>query len=404
MKKGVKELTDGMQRLCAVANRIVSDNGKVSRIEVDLLMDNLRKLYDVALDLLDGASVSDTALSDAALMSSTMMATRAAMGNEQPEADGRKWNQPVQAAAAVKAAKVELPEEPVEKPAPEEPKAIAEEPKAVVEEPKAVVEEPKAVVEEPKVVVEEPKAIVEETADRSQVTDHISQPVEPMHIMAEVETENSLMFDEVVIETEPTPETVAEPEPIEQKPEPVHVPEPEPVPEPKPVEPKADDREWSQQKPEPKPVERKPEPATEQTSMLFDQEETKKPTPKQETKQTATAKSQPSLLDYLKHPVEETPTVRTLGETLRGVIPTSNTLEHKVSDLRTVININDKFSFMTELFRNNMKAYNDFILKLNEMATREEALAAVEEVAAQYQWDADSMAVKNFYKVFDKKF
>ena len=42
MKNTIKDLTEGMQRLCAVANRIVAQDGQASRIEVDLLMEDLR--------------------------------------------------------------------------------------------------------------------------------------------------------------------------------------------------------------------------------------------------------------------------------------------------------------------------------------------------------------------------
>ena len=93
------------------------------------------------------------------------------------------------------------------------------------------------------------------------------------------------------------------------------------------------------------------------------------------------------------------------GDTLRSSTPIAGAaLEHKVNDLRTVININDKYSFMTELFRGNMKAYNDFIVQLNDIANRSEAMSLVEATAEQYHWDNDSLAVRNFYKVFDKKF
>ena len=51
MKNHVKELTEGMQRLCAVANRVVAQQEKVSRIDVDLLLENLRHLYEVALKM-----------------------------------------------------------------------------------------------------------------------------------------------------------------------------------------------------------------------------------------------------------------------------------------------------------------------------------------------------------------
>lgn len=317
MKKGIKELTDGMQRLCAVANRIVSDSNKVSRIEVDLLMDDLRRLYDVALTLRDESvevpqpHTDDTALrmpsenDEEALLSSTMMATRAAMAAETPET-------------------------PTEAPESQEPAASTE-------------------VPQPQEVAAEPEP-----------------PAEPEHIMAEVEAENGLMFDEVIIESTPAPTPEPESEPA---------PEPEPEPEPETAE-------------QPTlPFDDNPEPQAEQT-----------PEPAEEQRQ-------PSLLDYLRHTVEETPTVRTLGDTLGGSTPAAgSTLERKVSDLRTVININDKFSFMTELFRGNMKAYNDFIMQLNDMDDRDEALRLVADIAEQYHWEDDSVAVSNFYKVFDKKF
>ena len=117
-----------------------------------------------------------------------------------------------------------------------------------------------------------------------------------------------------------------------------------------------------------------------------------------------------SLFSYLGEAKEEKPTVRTLADTLNhSGLSVEEKLEtrvngKKVEDLRTVININDKFSFMSELFHNNMKAYNDFILRLNGYTTREQALAYVADVAAQYGWNSESLVVKNFYKVFDKKF
>lgn len=122
---------------------------------------------------------------------------------------------------------------------------------------------------------------------------------------------------------------------------------------------------------------------------------------------------QPSLFDYLNTTATsqyEQPKAPTLADKIATPhVILEQELEHKVtknkvSDLRTVININDKFSFMNELFRNNMKAYNDFILKLNAIESREEALAATAEVAEQYKWSDDSLAVRTFYKILDRKF
>ena len=117
-----------------------------------------------------------------------------------------------------------------------------------------------------------------------------------------------------------------------------------------------------------------------------------------------------SLFSYLNTSVEEKPSVRTLADTLNPQrANVEERLERKVNakkvdDLRTIININDKFSFMSELFHNNMKAYNDFILRLNAYVDRQQALDYVADIAKQYSWNNESLAVKNFYKVFDRKF
>ena len=104
----------------------------------------------------------------------------------------------------------------------------------------------------------------------------------------------------------------------------------------------------------------------------------KEPSPS--TQSTATspeegkAGTQASLLDYLHTSQPQTDSTPMLGEQLKAATPTLGEKlsdGQKVSDLRTVININDKFSFMSELFNNNMKAYNDFILRLNAIDTRD---------------------------------
>ena len=118
-----------------------------------------------------------------------------------------------------------------------------------------------------------------------------------------------------------------------------------------------------------------------------------------------------SLFDYLNlDRTSEQPKVRTIGDVLnqnaRNVEQQLETRVNakKVDDLRTVIAINDKFSFMSELFHNNIKGYNDFIMRLNEMSDREQALKYVEQVAEENKWKTDSPAVQNFYLAFDRKF
>lgn len=305
MKNLVKELTEGMQRLCAVANRIVAQNGRVSRIESDLLLADLRQLYDVALqmngDVLPEAQPSLV---------------------EESEAEPRD-EEKMMAMMSTLAAMAPAPEEPQVEHLESEPEVF---PEPVAEEP---VVEPEPIKPEPMV---EPEPVAEEPAPAP-------EPVAPLRIEEPAESDNALLFDEVFIEPEPTPAFEPAPAPA---PEPIVAPDPEPV------------------------VEK--------------------------------MGTQASLLDYLNQP-----TGRTIGESIGGQT-LGQSLEGKVSDLRTVININEKFSFMSELFRGNMKAYNDFIMRLNVTQLRDEALAYVNEVAKQYQWDEGSLAVKNFYKIFDKKF
>ena len=96
---------------------------------------------------------------------------------------------------------------------------------------------------------------------------------------------------------------------------------------------------------------------------------------------------------------------QTLADLLNKRTPASITnTANKISDLRTVINIGDKFSFMSELFKNNMRAYNEFIMTLNDMTERETALTFMAETASQWEWNEESPVVQNFRKIFDKKF
>ncbi|MBP5526855.1 MAG: hypothetical protein J6X79_00210 [Bacteroidales bacterium] len=300
-KKYVNELTEGMQRLCAVANRVVQ--GNASRIDVDLLLEDLRRLYDVALQM---------------------------TGDEVPVA-----------------ALSEVPGDHLAAPSP-----------------------------------------VEEQENEPEAEEKM------MAMMSTMAAMQSAPEPEPAPVPEPEPESVPEPELVlEPEPEPEPVPEPvfEPVPEPE---------------PEPEELPRMEELEQNDNALLFDEVIIEPEVPEPKATQAA---GQASLLDYLNQPVatvgeQAHNAQRTLGESLGADRPQPNSLEKKVDDLRTVININDKFSFMSELFHNNMKAYNDFIMHLNAITNRDEALAHVQEMAVQQKWDNDSATVKAFYRVFDKKF
>jgi hypothetical protein len=350
MKNHVKELTEGMQRLCAVANRVVAKQEKVSRIDVDLLLENLRHLYEVALKMecgreeeekcekveesknqKDEESPSDFRLptSDLHEGSSSDMAMMLTMAAMQPEGLG------------------------------------ADESGKVEEEKRGRVEEEKN--EELRIKNEELR--IESGLKDSSIQAFKHSSIHKMPSMEELEpNDNALLFDEVIIE----PVEEAETQKVEKS---------------------------KSQKVEETPSDLRPP-----TSDLQEESPSDLQPPTSDLRPI-----QPTLLDYLNQPVAtvgEQPErrQRTLGESLGADRPGPTSLERKVDDLRTVININDKFSFMSELFHNNMKAYNDFIMSLNAIADRDEALAYVHDMAAQQKWDDASPAVQAFLRVFDKKF
>ncbi len=212
---------------------------------------------------------------------------------------------------------------------------------------------------------------------------------QPVDVLPE---EDSKVDSAVNVETAP----VVEPEPIEVAPEPI----PEPIPVPEPISEPIPE-------PEPIPVEMSPEPEPEPVSEPEPSADAQVVEPKPQHKDAAA--QQPSLFDFITRKNEQGQNVP-LGETLK---PTTNYAEgtlgqkvvnRKIADLRTIININDKFSFVEQLFTSNIRAYNECILKLNDMADKSEALAYIATIAQHYNWDESSVVVKNFYKIIDRKF
>lgn len=306
MEKNLEALRVKLSHLSALLQRMELSKGAIPQIEADLMLDELRAMYGLVLNL------------------EAQAAQESAADNPQPESRPVAELQP------------EPEPEPEPEPAPEPKPEPNPEPKPEPEpEPKPEPETTLFAPEDP-----EPEPAV---------------PSTEMPTMEQVEASNneSLFADEPEPEPEPAPEPVSEP-----------IPAPEPEPEPKPA----------------------PKQASPSLFDLLNQTRTA-------TAATATAATVRTLADTFN---QNTATVESqLGEQVQ---------RKRVHDFRDVININDKFSFMGELFHNNMKAYNDFILKLNSIDDRATAMAAVEEVAALYSWDMNSMAVKSFYSYLDRKY
>lgn len=334
MKKLDGKWIEGLDRFVALVESVERSEGPVTQMDVDLLLQQLRDLYMLTLDM-----------------------------------------NPCKYVIMEKPAEPDQLEQPQEEPAPELNPA-AESTPALEPEPEpepTPAPEPDPIQHVNPVPIPEMAVEIDDSEPKFAPDEYDDEP-QPM---PQEEMNDGLHFHDLF---EPEPEPFVEPTPA---PQPTPVPESvNPVPSPQPVP------------PAPLP---EPEPAPE--------------VPKSDETDGNQSKPVTSLIDFLHTPNSRRPqpAVRTLGDTLgqntasRGDQFSSHS-QHKVADLRDAININDKFSFMNELFRHNMKAYSDFILVLNSMSDRQQALDYVANIAQQYEWNMDSLAVKTFYAIFDRKF
>ena len=362
MNKNVNSLVEGMERLGLIANRIRKNEGQTPQIEIDIILEELRNLYMVALKLESeeakgvvefGMDLSDEPerMDSAAEAAAKKVAEEKRLAEEAAARKAAEEKRLAEEAAARKAAEEKrLAAEAAAKKAAEE-KRLAEEAAA-----KKAAEEKRLAEEAAAKKAAEEKRLAEEAAAR--------KAAEEKRLAEETAARKAAEEKARKI--------------VEEEFHPVFAP---------------------------------PIPAKQEAPVMEPQMEKLAGNPNDELfADGPAAKQQESLLDLFQNEKGEGQPRRTLADTLtKNKQNVEERLEtrvnaKKVDDLRTVININDKFSFMSELFHNNMKAYNDFILKLNAIADREEALAYVAEVAEAYNWDNNSVVVKGFYKIFDKKF
>ena len=379
---------EGMERLGLMAARIRQNEGVISRLEIDIILQELRDLYVDAIQCeVDNGKVK-TEEPDAIAAEAKRQAIAAQKAAEEKrlaeEAAAKKAAEEkrlAEEAAARKAAEEKrLAEEAAARKAAEE-KRLAEEAAA-----RKAAEEKRLAEEAAARKAAEEKRLAEEAAARKAAEEKRLAEEAAARKAAEEKRLAEEAAARKAAEEKRLAEEAAARKAAEEELKPIFAPEPagqEPAPV---VEPMMEKIEGNR------------------NDELF----AEKPEPAQ--KPIRKKQQESSLFDYFKNESLDGTPRRTLADTLnQGGRNIEEQLESrvnakKVDDLRTIININDKFSFMSELFHNNMKAYNDFILRLNSYTSREEALAYVAEVSAQNMWNESSLVVKNFYKVFDRKF
>ncbi len=369
MDKTVNSLVEGMERLGLIASRIRRNEGRTPQIEIDIILEELRNLYMVALQLEAGESASVAKV----VTLSTEEVSNVAKATEEKRL--------AEEAAAKKAAEEKrLAEEAAAKKAAEE-KRLAEEAAAK----KAAKEKRLAEEAAAKKAAEEKRLAEEAAAKKAAEEKRLAEEA-----AAKKAAEEKRLAEEAAAKKAAEEKRLAEEAAAKKA---------------------AEEKARKIVEDEFRPTFAPATPEQQVEPIMEPQLEQLAGNPNDELFAEQNSEKQESLLDLFQNEKRpEQPKVRTLADTLnqhqRNVEEQLENRVHakKVDDLRTIININDKFSFMSELFHNNMKAYNDFILRLNAYTNREEALAFVSEIATQNNWDANSVVVKGFYKIFDRKF
>jgi len=104
------------------------------------------------------------------------------------------------------------------------------------------------------------------------------------------------------------------------------------------------------------------------------------------------------------------PTTSHLAETLRhsaqsGASPLAERSAPKVASLRDAISINQRFSFVNELFNGEHEEYREAIQHLDELPTADAALAYVrQELANRHDWSRKEEHVGKLLKLIERKF
>jgi len=238
-----------------------------------------------------------------------------------------------------------------------------------------------------------------------------------------IEEDVDLFFDtdhesygvpEVAEEPAPEPEPASAPKP---SPAVVEKPAPEPVLELKVEEPapeqKVPEVQPSQAAPKPeKVIEPEPLSSNDEDDLLqfIPQKSAPKPQPAPEPKKPA-HKEQPEKTVHPAQPQNkllQTGTPRSLNDLFNKQQEDRSLggqFQHaKVGDLTKAISINDKFTFIKELFNNKGEEFSAAIQQLNQCPSMDAAFDCLEGLKKQYYWDSTSTAYLSLCDLLRRKF
>lgn len=75
-------------------------------------------------------------------------------------------------------------------------------------------------------------------------------------------------------------------------------------------------------------------------------------------------------------------------------------------DIRSYIGINDKYNFISELFKGNSEAYDEILTEINQCESKQDALRFLENagITTLYHWKEDGFSEQIFYNVLSQFF
>ena len=133
----------------------------------------------------------------------------------------------------------------------------------------------------------------------------------------------------------------------------------------------------------------------------FPKEVTERTAPKVEVKEEIKSVEALDLFSAAisPEPVKEKPFVKKIDESV------VEKLSHKkITDLKSVIGINEKFQFINELFDGNMKEYTVALDQINNFSSTNEANNYLANLKEMYKWDSENSIAKQFTELVERKF
>lgn len=279
--------------------------------------------------------------------------------------------------------------------------AKEEESAPAIEEPEPIVEEPSPVpvAEEPAPVEEEPEPVVEAPAFEPIVEEPV--PVEA----PEPEPEPEPVFEEPIRLEEPSPveEPAPEPAPVFEEPTPVEAPEPAPAPDLSAFMPDERDEPTSYVTQITAMVQAK---AEQQDMSNVAVSSTAMPDPEIEKQMANRSDIFTRLQEENRKINSDDPqnALRTLVEKMKSGKTVNDAYQGGGGNIKALIGLNEKFLLLNQLFKGNIKEYNEFLQDIDRQENHEDAMQILDLYRERYQWDVEALPYITLQDMIGKLF